>query len=712
MKKALLFLLSLLMVFSFVSCNSDTPQDHTPADSTINITVDIKTDSAIKTIQQYGQFFAVILTDNGGTYDFVKAYEITDQKFTINESVTLTSDKTDVYVYVAASDMIDSQQNNVNKAAHNTDIANADVTVSITTSNGNTIRETKSVNLFIEKILFCGEDESEEYMQINSSDIFKAVGESRTSFHFDSTDTSYEKTVGEFKIVYDSPLSYGIQGESKNITELVKDDHADSTEYVGIKYLSGKPKSEIFDFPDETERAIQYGDIFYLDYSDLSEKENKEVKAAFDKGAFIMMNGGNLDSVKKLFAAIDVEESYITIDKMASDKYVWFVGKYATSVDESEYECVFFDYLDTTEASSSAVALMGRYIVTSFHSMKNEVNNDVDNISRGLGDSEDLLKRYAAAVRVSQKLYQKVPIKYTWNYIRWGWENALKNYEGLGEGGYITDVHYRTLSIWFIHEYPEDKKETGTHYYYVLDSPSFNYSPTYFGVVNQCVGNAWSPYDYFGGGGSLVTGAKTQEWYGHSATITFEPVHPEQVEYIMDSPKTQDMDVSKTSEITWGIAGKGTVGVKGNTPEASGELSFNLSVRNSMSWAEKGVQILRYTDASSSRFRWTFVPRGAKYWFAPFYGGGSSTGELGVYPSWSAITTLSPDASPQYIFAVSDTYAKEGVEIRLTMSSTLERSAGKSGIMCCVGHTTSTDTKTFTLPYDKMYDYEKKEPIK
>ena len=74
MKKALLFLLSLLMVFSFVSCKSDTPQDHNPAYSTINITVDIKTDSAIEKIQQYGQFFAVILTDNGGTYDFVKAY--------------------------------------------------------------------------------------------------------------------------------------------------------------------------------------------------------------------------------------------------------------------------------------------------------------------------------------------------------------------------------------------------------------------------------------------------------------------------------------------------------------------------------------------------------------------------------------------------------------------------------------------------------------
>ena len=156
------------MVFSFVSCKSDTPQDHNPAYSTINITVDIKTDSAIEKIQQYGQFFAVILTDNGGTYDFVKAYEITDQKFSINESVTLTSDKTDVYVYVAASDLIDSQQNKVNEAAHNTDIANADVTVSITTSNGNTISETKTVNLFIEKIIFCGKDESEEYMKINS----------------------------------------------------------------------------------------------------------------------------------------------------------------------------------------------------------------------------------------------------------------------------------------------------------------------------------------------------------------------------------------------------------------------------------------------------------------------------------------------------------------------------------------------------------------
>ena len=37
--------------------------------------------------------------------------------------------------------------------------------------------------------------------------------------------------------------------------------------------------------------------------------------------------------------------------------------------------------------------------------------------------------------------------------------------------------------------------------------------------------------------------------------------------------------------------------------------------------------------------------------------------------------------------------------------------AGKSGIMCCVGQTTATNTKIITLPYDKWYDYEKKEPI-
>ena len=45
------------------------------------------------------------------------------------------------------------------------------------------------------------------------------------------------------------------------------------------------------------------------------------------------------------------------------------------------------------------------------------------------------------------------------------------------------------------------------------------------------------------------------------------------------------------------------------------------------------------------------------------------------------------------------------------MESTLERSAGKAGIMCCVGHTTATDTKIITLPFDKWYDYETKQPI-
>ena len=34
---------------------------------------------------------------------------------------------------------------------------------------------------------------------------------------------------------------------------------------------------------------------------------------------------------------------------------------------------------------------------------------------------------------ITQKLYQKVPIKYTWNYLRQGWDDALAQYKYLGE---------------------------------------------------------------------------------------------------------------------------------------------------------------------------------------------------------------------------------------------------------------------------------------
>ena len=717
MKRTLLMLLALLMVFSVISCQGNTPSSNQPAESTVNVKVDIKTEKAIDKIEEYGNLYVAILSGNEKEFNFNNLINVTKRNSTIVEPVKLTSDKTDIYVYLIAADEEESQQKKVNDAKHNDDITKANVEVSIIAESGKTVSQNKIVDIYVEDVVFVPKEgdtpnDKTKIRRINATDIFRAIGESKTSFSFATEDTLFPKAIGEYRVEVDPQIDYTYEPESNLITEIVKDNHNDETINVGISFLSGtKPSSEIFNFGDKTDPNIDYGDIFYLENTELTDATKSTVKAAFDKGALIMMNGGDLNKVKALCKAIGVNESYISISETKpGSEYVWFVGKYAKQIGESKYESVMFDYLDTTEASKDAVAVMGRYIVTAYYWMPSEVENEANTLSRGLDERDDLLKHYAAAVRVSQKLYQKVPIKYTWNYLRQGFDDALKKYEYLGKDGFITDVHYRTLSIWFVHEYPKDGEEYGTHYYYVIDSPSFNFAPTYFGVVNQAVGNDCADYNYFGGGGSPISGAKTQEWYGSSATITFEPVDPKQVEYIKDSPKTQDMDVTKTSEISWGLEGKGNVGAGPDGPQGGAEFGFNLGITNSMSWTEPGVQILRYTDAANSRFSWTFQPRGAWYWFAPFWGGGSSAGELGVYPSWSAITTLSPESSPQYIFSVSDKDVKN-VEVNLIMESTLERSAGKSGIMCCVGKTTAKDTKKITLPYDKWYDYEKNEPI-
>ena len=686
MKRTLLMLLALLMVFSVISCQGNTPSSNQPAESTVNVKVDIETEKTIDEIEKYGNLYTVILTGSKDEFNFVNMTKITKQKSSFTEPVKLKSDKTDIYVYLIATDEETSQQGNLKNAEHNENITTANVEVTIKTADGQTFKDQKNVEIYVEDVIFIskeGEDSSKSkpIRMINSTDIFRAVGESKTSFSFDSETTHQEKSKEKYRVTVDPQLGYEYKSETNLITEIVKDSHSDKTINVGISFLGTQPNKDsyigkIFNFGEQSKADIEYGDIFYLENTELTDANKSDVKAAFDKGALIMMNGGDLDDVKTLFEAIDLNEKYISIDSMNSDSYVWFVGKYTKDINASTYESVMFDYLDTKEASKNAVALMGRYIVTAYYWMRSEVENEANTLSRGLDERDDLLKHYAAAVRISQKLYQEVPIKYTWNYLRQGFEDALKQYEDLGPEGYITDVHYRTLSIWFVHEYPKRGEEYGAHYYYVIDSPSFNFAPTYFGVVNQAVGNDISPYDYFGGGGSPISGAKTQEWYGSLASITFEPVNPDQVEYIMDSPKTQDMDVTKTSEISWGLEGKGNVGAGPDGPQGGAEFGFNLGISNSMSWTETGVQILRYTDASKAKFSWTFKPRGAWYWFAPFWGGGSSAGELGVYPSWSAITTLSPESSPQYIFSVSDEYV-QNVKIKLTMKSTLERSAGK-----------------------------------
>ena len=52
MKRTLLMLLALLMVFSVISCQGNTPSSNQPAESTVNVKVDIQTGNTISEIEK------------------------------------------------------------------------------------------------------------------------------------------------------------------------------------------------------------------------------------------------------------------------------------------------------------------------------------------------------------------------------------------------------------------------------------------------------------------------------------------------------------------------------------------------------------------------------------------------------------------------------------------------------------------------------------
>ena len=141
MKRTLLMLLALFMVFSVISCQGNTPSSNQPDESTVNVKVDIKTDRSIDEIQKYGNLYTVIFTVSKDEINFINPTKITKQNSSFTESVKLTSDKTDIYVYLIAADEDASQQDNVAKASHNTDITKADVEVTIKTADGQTFKD-------------------------------------------------------------------------------------------------------------------------------------------------------------------------------------------------------------------------------------------------------------------------------------------------------------------------------------------------------------------------------------------------------------------------------------------------------------------------------------------------------------------------------------------------------------------------------------------
>ena len=110
MKRTLLMLLALFMVFSVISCQGNTPSSNQPDESTVNVKVDIKTDRSIDEIQKYGNLYTVIFTVSKDEINFINPTKITKQNSSFTESVKLTSDKTDIYVYLIAADEEESQQ--------------------------------------------------------------------------------------------------------------------------------------------------------------------------------------------------------------------------------------------------------------------------------------------------------------------------------------------------------------------------------------------------------------------------------------------------------------------------------------------------------------------------------------------------------------------------------------------------------------------------
>lgn len=153
------------MVFSVISCQGNTPSSNQPAESTVNVKVDIQTGKTISEIEQYGNLYVVILSGNEKEFNFNNLIRVTKSNSTIVEPVKLTSDKTDIYVYLIAADEDASQQEEVKSANHNQNITTANVEVTIKTANGKTFNEKKEVTIYVEDVIFIskeGETPNEE----------------------------------------------------------------------------------------------------------------------------------------------------------------------------------------------------------------------------------------------------------------------------------------------------------------------------------------------------------------------------------------------------------------------------------------------------------------------------------------------------------------------------------------------------------------------
>lgn len=488
---------------------------------------------------------------------------------------------------------------------------------------------------------------------------------------------------------------------------------------VNVKFIS-TPSDDFFNFGTKTSTdELQFGDVAYFAQADYAATKTP-VKSAFSKGALLMMFGGELEDVATIFDDLSIDTSYISETELENKgDPVFFIGKYEDNT--------FFEVLYTEEASRNedsnkiAVNQMASQIILAYNNLDDIVEEIKDNLTpassiRAASGEEvkNILKNYGSAdATISQRFYQKIPIKHTWNYKRNGWEGALKEYKKYGSDYELVDAHYRNLLVWFIHVYPNKEKgeEYGKHYYYIQDMPSFTYKNTYFGEVTQAVRNDTEEYSVYGSGHSALSIAKTQEFYGREAEISFEPAYSSDIKKIVwcyDEPRTQDVDLKKSSTSGWSFtaSANGSVG-SGGKKKAGIEASASYNFSNTVEWEEAAVTIERLSEPAMANFSWRYKMRPADFYFK-FFNRAMTEYEKNT-PCVTAKTSLMPAAYSQYIFSVSDEYVRN-LPFKMTMKSTLQRLAGKAGHSCCEGNARDEQSDIVRLPYDRYFDYEKGEP--
>lgn len=728
-RKGLFFLGMLFLASILFSCKNDDSDDY-PRTVNIKIRGEATPNEQEHPLNEYGKLFMNITQASSDLNDYKEedSLALPTGSISINKKLTDVMDQFSLEFYLVPA--TEAQTENLNKRKHGEELGKLTLSYEITSSNGEKKTGEKALTFYADQINFYAKGETpkpeETLIQCNTTDCIWVLANGSMSLTI-KDDSAVAIPEEPTYIEYDGNVDLDIDDSS--ILEIPEHEKRAT---VNVKFIS-TPSDDFFNFGTKktsTTKNLQFGDVAYLAQADYV--ANKEtVKSAFDNGALLMMLGGSLDDVKTIFGDLSIDNSYISETELETDKGdpVFFIGQYSTG--EEDNSNTFFEVLYTKEASEIedsnkiAVNQMARQIILAYNNlddivekMENNPNNPESSIRVASGEEiKNILKNYGTAdATISQKLYQRIPINYTWNYLRNGWDGALKKYGAASRWNpnyELVDVHYRKLLVWFIHVYPNTEKGEiyGKHYYYIQDMPSFSYKNTYFGQVTQAVGNDTEAYRKYGSGSSPISIAKTQEFYGREAEISFEPANKsdiDKVEWCYDNPITQDVDLKKSSTSGWSFTAgaNGSVGSSGKKLGIKAEASYNFS--NTVEWEEKAVSIERLSEPGAANFSWRYKMRPADFKFGWFCR--ASTEYVDNTPCETAKTSLMPEAYSQYIFSVSDRYITRRLPFKITMKSTLQRLAGKFGTNCCEGNATAEQSDTIYLPYDRYFNYKTNEP--